>query len=217
MTWYERADLERFALAAGLSASDARTASYIGMAESSGNTDAVNHYVQNGQTYYVDGLWQISTINNLGSRESMRDPMVNARAMAHLHAEAIAAKKDPWSPWQSSQAKWGPFRTDIPLKGGVLGEGNTGSEAVKIPVVSDIKDAAQNTTDALAAIGKGIGKGGMWIGNPHNWLRIAYVGLGGAVVIVGLAKLVGYDAGLSPIGAAAKMSRKPKEGKTDGE
>lgn len=60
--------------------------------------------------------------------------------------------------------------------------------------VQTVTTAVSDTTSALASIGSGIAAGGRWLGNPHNWLRIAFVGLGGAVVIAGLGKLVGVNA-----------------------
>jgi hypothetical protein len=195
MTVYSRSQLEGLAKSVGLSDTDARIAAAVALAESSGDTTKSNHYVEKGHTYYVDGLWQISTIHNLGSRESMHDPMTNARAMARLHGEL------GWKPWKSSQAKWGPEASAIladssvhNIKGGFIGEGNTGTEKVDIPVVSDISDAANATVDATVAGVKYVGKAAGWLGNPHNWLRIAYVGLGAGVVIVGLAKLAGISA-----------------------
>lgn len=216
MPKYNRGQVQEFAKAAGLNDNDAKTASYIAMAESSGNTDATNHYVEQGVTYYVDGLWQISTIHGLGSRESMKDPMTNARAMVKLRQDSIASGHDPWRPWESSKFIWG---SAVNLQGsGAIG--STGSQAVtadNIPGVSQVVDAASATGDALANIGKGIGKTGAWIGNPHNWLRVAYVILGGGVVIAGLAKLIGYDAGLSPVGAMAKMGKTTKTPATPAE
>lgn len=198
MTKYSREQIEGFARTAGLNAEDARVASYIAMAESSGNPNATNHYTEKGQTYYVDGLWQISTIHNLGSRESMRDPMTNARAMAKLHGDS------GWTPWASSKHIWG---SAVSVKGGFIGEGNTGDAKVDIPIVSDAIDAAQNVTNGVTAGVTAVVKAGNWIANPHNMLRIAYTVLGGAVILVGLTKLVGYDAGLIPTAALAKMSK----------
>lgn len=220
MTVYTRAQIEGFARTAGLNEKDAKTASYIAMSESSGDTTKSNTYVEKGVRYYVDGLWQISTIHGLGSRESMRDPMTNARAMATLHKRKVDAGKPPWEDWDSSkdgENGWGSkvlgWLNAIDNPFGVFDKFKPDKEkedALNEQLGDNIDgaiDGALATAKAIGRIATTVEAASMWVSNPHNWLRLAYVGLGAGVVVVGLAKIVGYDSGLSPVKALAKSGK----------
>ena len=85
--------IEEFAVKAGFSAADAKTATQIALAESSGNRLATNHN-SNGSTDY--GLWQINSVHKdalaLGD---WKDPATNAR-MAYLVYKQAGNKFTPW-------------------------------------------------------------------------------------------------------------------------
>lgn len=70
----------------------------VAMNESSGRPDAHNQYTENGKTYHVKGLWQISDINGAGNYE---DPLENARKAVEMH------RGSGMTPWESSRTKGG--------------------------------------------------------------------------------------------------------------
>jgi hypothetical protein len=72
----------------------------------SSNADHKTSYVENGKTYYPEGLWQISTVH--GYKESMFDPLANARRAVELF------KAQGFEPWEASRhggagGGWGQY------------------------------------------------------------------------------------------------------------
>lgn len=61
--------------------------------------------------------------------------------------------------------------------------------------------------DAIEGLGDSLGRAGAWASDRNNWIRVAKVVAGGALIIVGAAKLAtpaaGAIAGAVPIGRAA--------------
>jgi hypothetical protein len=93
--------------------------------------------------------------------------------------------------------------------GGSALPGNAGKAVdAAAGVVTGTVNATESTAQAIGKVGEGIGKAAVWTGNPHNWLRVAYVALGTAVVIAGLVKLTGLR-GVTPLAVAANAA-KPK-------
>lgn len=87
----------------------------VALSESGGNPNSnrsgATSYVQNGKTYYPQGIWQISTIHNL---PNMFDPMANAKAAVNLF-NAGMARGDPFGPWEASRGGpngWGQYLGD---------------------------------------------------------------------------------------------------------
>jgi endonuclease/exonuclease/phosphatase family metal-dependent hydrolase len=70
---------------AGFRGNDLYTMVWIAGGESSYNTHAMNHYSSGGHTYYVYGLWQISSIHAGVSVPGIYDPLTNARQAFALY------------------------------------------------------------------------------------------------------------------------------------
>ena len=200
------AQVEQLARDAGADKLRAKLMVAIAYAESGFDADAVNRNT-NGTTDV--GLWQINSVhrqaNPTWTTEWLKVPANNASA-----AWSLSQKGKTWQPWDASKENWWPaakkaiageFSGDNPLLPNVIeGPLDKAGEAAGAVI-----DGAQATAEALGNVVQIAGKTGAWLGNPHNWLRIAYVGLGAGVVVVGLAKLIGYDAGLSPAGAVKSL------------
>lgn len=126
----------------GLSASAARIASAIAMAESSGNTHA--HNPRPPDDSY--GLWQINMINKLGPErrakfglsrnEELFDPAVNARAMY-----SISSGGTNWNPWTTYTS--GRYKS-------YLSGSETGTPAGTTPLPGSSGTTVQGTTSQVS-------------------------------------------------------------------
>lgn len=215
MTVYSRAEIEQFALNAGFEKALAKVFSFVALAESSGKSDAHNSYVEKGVRYDVWGLWQISTIHQADHPEWTRDWLLNPQNNAK--AARTLQQASGMKPWESSRDGDNGWLKSVKNSGGP-------TLLEKVPILGDIKrgtdalvDTTTAVTDVLGDVGKAAWKAGGWLGNPHNWLRIAYVGLGAGTIIVGLAKLIGYDAGILPSKAMANLASGSKKAVSAGQ
>ncbi|MFT4010926.1 MAG: hypothetical protein QM655_12895 [Nocardioidaceae bacterium] len=106
---------------AGFRGSDLYTIVWIAGGESSYNTRAINHYSAGAYTYYVYGLWQISSIHAGVSAPGIYDPLTNARQAFALYVGrggsklgdgGAAGRFDSWSAHTAAnKAKYGPTAT----------------------------------------------------------------------------------------------------------
>lgn len=102
---------------AGFRGNDLYTMVWIAGGESSYNTHAINHYSASGHTYYVYGLWQISSIHAGVSVPGIYDPLANARQAFALYRGrggsslgdgGPATRFDDWSAHvAANEAKYG--------------------------------------------------------------------------------------------------------------
>jgi Lysozyme like domain len=169
----------------------ATTMTAIALAESGGKTDAVNRN-SNGST--DTGLWQINSIHGY-SQASLMDPRQNARA-----AKAVFDKQ--------GYTAWVVFNEDKYQR--YLGESTKAASETSGTSIADIlkalpvaagtlldvgKDVAGevNPLQGIEGVAKALGglvelaaKAGTFMSDPQNWLRIAYVGVGVALIIGGL-------------------------------
>jgi len=197
----------------------------IAKCESSSNPELTNKN-SNGTTDV--GLWQINSVHLIKhpnwNAEWLKIPGNNAIAAAALyHSNKFndwSASRPCWEKKQKSGTgyflpEWVPLNT-VPnvLLDKVFGIGGGAQKTVvdNVPILGDlvksgnaIQSGIETTADATVSVARGAIKTGEWLSNPHNWLRILYVGLGAAVVVVGLAKLVAYDSGLAPVKALSKI------------
>ena len=104
-------DIRALAIHAGADPSEAGIMARIALAESSGDPRSnANHktsYVENGKTYYPEGLWQISTVHGTGGG-SMFSALSNARQAVQLF------KAQGFAPWEASRhggagGGWGQY------------------------------------------------------------------------------------------------------------
>ena len=204
-----QAQIAMYARSAGMSSPEIMAA--IAMAESGGNPYAHNA-IPPDNSY---GLWQINMIGSMGparrqqygisSNDELYNPAVNAKAAAKiLSSQGLSA----WSTYTSGAYKkylgkstggatsatdaslWDPLGS---LAGGlVLGPpgvllgGGMGLDGLSGGAVGDAGSGLSSISD-VAKLGV---KAAEWMSNPHNWLNVLYVAVGGVVVVAALSATV---------------------------
>lgn len=164
------------AAAAGFSGADLAMAIAVALAESGGNPNARNLSSREDSR----GLWQINVrAHTEFASSNLYDPATNARAARTV------LRKQGWGAWSvytngkamlflpGATAVAAQNRTGNAIAGGIVDQSNPGG----------IINTAVESGSAIVSIGQLVAKAGTWINDPGNWLRIAYVVLGGALVI----------------------------------
>jgi hypothetical protein len=177
--------LAQYAAAAGFRGADLQTSVAVALAEGKGRGTPLNREVlaesigDNGNSI---GPWQIHMPSHPEfSKTYLLNPANNAKA-----ARAVL-RKQGWAAW--TQFRNGAFLVYMPLAGA-----NVKSLPGGVDTGDPIGDAAAGAIDStvggvvdtgrsIASIGELAAKAGTWINDPGNWLRIAYVVLGGALLI----------------------------------
>lgn len=165
---------------------DLRIGVALALAESGGNTTITN---RNSNGSIDTGVWQINSVHGT-SVEDLKDPVVNAQMAGRIKAEqgwtawsaydngryrqflerAGRAAANPDREWAAAQAAAGHVST---FGGGV--------DLPDIPVVDDVMGAIMAFVDTVVDT---VNKLIEWVGDPHNWARIAWVVGGAGVVFV---------------------------------
>jgi Lysozyme like domain len=188
-----------YATAAGFSGTAAVDAVAVALAESGGNTTAVN---SNGSNV---GLWQIGaqgTVNDAGvglSASQLEDPATNARAAYTVWSRAGGTFAHDWTTWTSGAAA-----AELPQ---VTAAGITGAQG---SALGDLGSAVGTVLPGIGTLpgqllpgagsvvgaaesASGLAAGGLsvleWLAVPANWGRIALVAIGGALVIGALVQI----------------------------
>lgn len=203
MARYSRAEIEGMAVLAGWG-SHARDASWVAMAESSGDASVINSI---GAT----GLMQINQpvhvqAHPTWTKKWLQNPMNNLRAAKRLFDDAGQKWDGPWldsrdkgglpggGGW-GSKVKGGGGATqvdddpcDLLPEGGARDwcerdEGDTGTPL----------DEATDAAEQLSRIAQAIAKGANWIADPANWVRVVYV-VGGGVLTVAAVNVIARPA-----------------------
>lgn len=183
----------------------ARDASYVAMAESSGDAGIVNSI---GAT----GLMQINQPVHVKAHPTwtvrwLQNPINNLRAAKILFDEA-----GRWDgPWLDSRDKGGGGGWGQHVKGGgatqvddnpcdLLPEGpardwcerDDGSDGGAPDTGTPLDDVA-DTAEQISRIAQAIAKGANWIADPGNWVRVVYV-VGGGVLTVAAVNVIARPA-----------------------
>lgn len=199
----QQAEIVTLARNAGLSQTDAVTAAAIAMAESGGDPRA--HSQDSDDNSY--GLWQINMLGAMGparrklyglsSNDDLFDPATNAHVMALLSGKG--ANFRPWTTYTSG--KYRKFLTGSGAQKSPLELGKVVVDAAGNRIGGGVVDAANSAAQAVDALQRV----GTWIANPGNWVRVAYVAGGGALVVTALAKVImSTDVGKVAVKAATK-------------
>lgn len=143
------------------------------------------------------GLWQINMKGSMGperrakfglaNNEALYDPATNARVMA-----ALSNNGTNWGPWstrtpaQVLAVRYSTVAGKIIEAGGGDG-GVAGDVAGAADAAGDAASAAANfASDASQALRAAHA----WLSDRNNWVRVAYVVAGGAVLIGALVALI---------------------------
>lgn len=188
----------------GFNKNDAKIMGAIGMAESSGDSNAHNDNPATKDDSY--GLWQINMRYHTHKELQIHDnkdlfiPLQNADA-AHRIFKNEGFKA--WSTYKNGDYKKYLSKADA--------DKATQDELNKNPMESSpIGEALDNGIDisnpfsAVFELANDVGKAASWISTPSNWLRVLYVVGGGVVIIAGIAYLAKDTAIQGVAGSAIK-------------
>lgn len=211
MTRYSRGEIEAMAVMTGWGR-HARDASWVAMAESSGESSTVN-------SIGCVGLMQVNQPVHVQAHPTwtvkwLQVPTNNLRAAKTLF-DGAGQKWD--GPWLDSRDKggigtgnggWGQF-----VKGGggasqvddeedacslltgpakAYCERDDGSDGGAPDTGTPLDDVA-DTAEQLSRIAQAVAKGANWIADPANWVRVVYV-VGGGVLTVAAVNVIARPA-----------------------
>jgi len=197
---------------------DPVTATAVAIAEHGGGTvdpGAVNTNT-NGST--DTGIWQINSVHRQAHPDwtvsALKDPETNARAMGEVSSGGT--NWQPWATYRDGKYKAYMSRAQkaVDAGGGPTSElpiSERLKDTLGIPgaVLSNPLDAIANVAGALANVGEMLGGFITFLTDPNTWRRVALVGLGAAVVIVGIGVVArGTEAGQTVESAATGVARK---------
>lgn len=207
----QQSEIVQLAKNAGLSDENAVLASAVAMGESGGNPNA--HTQDSDDNSY--GLWQINMLGALGparralyglkSNDDLFDPVVNAHVMS-----AMSAQGRNWAPWGAYTN--GSYKRFMPstaagkqklLTGLVTSVGGVVKGAQDtVGAVQDVATSAAQAVDALQRVGT-------WMAQPKNWVRVAYVTGGSALLVAALVNVISStSAGKAALAAGRKAATK---------
>ena len=175
----------------------------IGTAESGGDTNAHNSI---GATGWLQVLQPVHVKDHPSWTVAyLKNPLNNAFAAKVLWDADKRAGGDGTRPWVDSMAKgngggWGKSKAYAEFKGGKPGVVQAGidwgdplniwpDENGDPGFVGGVGEAVPGL-GGLTDIASGVAQAGKWISNPHSWLNVLYVVVGGTVIVVALSATV---------------------------
>lgn len=122
------------------------------------------------------GLWQVNSIHGYPV-DQLLTSTGNARAAFEVW------QKQGWSAWTTY--KTGAYLLFLPRAKQAIasGTGQGRAPGVAAGTGSGVAPTLSTLDVAVKTIGGFVG----WVGNPHNWVRVAEVTIGGMLIIAGLA------------------------------
>ncbi len=199
------AEIAAYAYQAGITTqSGLQAAVAIAMAESGGNPNATGDVSLQNATWGPSlGLWQIRSLKaksgsgDVRDATKLKDPAFNAKAMASI---SNGGKNwGPWTTWPLRAAAFMPVA--IPAASSVIAvKGAVGGVQAVGGAASDAVGAV--VPDGLADIGTGVRATYNWVGNRDNWIRVAKVAVGGAVLVAAFYGTIGKSVAGSAVGKA---------------
>lgn len=185
----------------------------VALAESGGNPLAVN--VNSDSQHSRDrGLWQINAYwHPEVSDAAAFDP---AQAAAATYRISSGGKSwSQWSTWNNGAATAQLGRARLGAAAAIQSGGAQAGGTVPADLTSGVTNAGltDGFSDALKAfsdfpkIALAIVKAGVWIADPHNWLRVLEVVAGVGVAVIGMRLLADTGVG-GPVGAIATGTKK---------
>jgi hypothetical protein len=210
------AGIVSLAQGAGLTSDHAKIAAAIAMAESGGSPSVITHD-SDDDSY---GLWQINMKGDMGparrkqlgisANSALLDPKTNARAMAMISGNG--ANFGAWATFTGGQYKkflqtgssnsvadW--LKRVLPGGDKAAAIGNQAGENL-----GTVVDSAQATAQAAGAAVDTLQKSAAWLSKSENWLRIAYVAGGGAIILAALYQLMSGTAAGKALKSGAKKA-----------
>lgn len=172
---------------------DAITMIAIALAESTGDSDAKHTNVDGT---IDEGLWQINSDHTEFDRSRLFDPVYNATAALDLYKrnkfkdwtpQTYPLRSAPFIP--AATTAWNAITLD-PSKG--YHSPGFGDLSPGVPGLPSPQNAISEGLKTLGAVTK-------WVANGHNWVRVAEVFIGGALVIAGLTAVAANSKTVSTV------------------
>jgi hypothetical protein len=165
----------------------ATTAVAVALAESGGDAYKDNKGLNvDGSTDW--GMWQINdrAHPNLAGWDNWYDATTNARMAKQVYDDRARTGRNGWSAWSAYTS--GAYKTHIPAaqagvsqpSGTAGGDDQTTQEAEWF---RDTKDVMGQIANGISAMAQVVWKAMVWMANPHNWVRAAFVLTGGAMAV----------------------------------
>lgn len=215
------AQIAWYAQQAGFSGPDLATAVAVALSESGGRINAT-HTNSGGSTDY--GLWQIN--------DKAHPDLITADAQwwvagfnAQMAFKVYQKAGNSFSPW--SVFKSGAYLAHLPAAKIAAGNPQSSGLVQAGPdtvttnnPISDLLSPLVGLANAAKTIAGSVFKATAWSANPHNWVRVAFIGIGGVLVVSSLAviakpyvmgaaaPIVGAAADIAPGGGAIKKVAK---------
>jgi hypothetical protein len=170
------AQIAGYARQAGFQGPALVTATAVALAESGGRTDAT-HVNSNGST--DRGLWQLNDgAHPWVSSINWADPAANAQGAKRIYDEAGGSFR-PWVTFTSGSSV--RYNLQAAQAAGAPAAVDNAGFLDKLNPFDGLTDSARSAADGV----KLAASAGVWLSNPHNWLRVVYVVAGGALIIAG--------------------------------
>jgi hypothetical protein len=190
-----------WARGAGIPADQIAVAVAIALAESGGRIDAIGGPNLDGSYDY--GLWQINERAHPEKFQRWKSwwSVENAQMMAAVYNER------GWQPWTTYKS--GAYLLYM-LRGRTAAAFPSGEPTVeqgKTNTVVDVPDALNEIGNAIKSVAGGLFKGGAWLADTANIVRVIQVAVGGALVVgalVMVARPVVQPLASGAIGIATK-------------
>jgi lysozyme-like protein len=171
------AQIAGYARQAGFQGPALVTATAVALAESGGRTDAVNVNTNGSRDL---GLWQLNDSAHPWVKSiNWQDPAANAQGAKRIYDEAKGSFR-PWVAYTSGSSTRFNLQA-AQAAGAPAAPAENAGWLDKLNPLDDVADAASSAADGV----KLAASAGVWLSNPHNWLRVVYVVAGGALIIAG--------------------------------
>jgi len=166
---------------------DPVTAVAVALAESGGRVDAVNRNT-NGTT--DSGLWQINSIHQRAhptwTVEALKNPQTNAEAMG-----VLSQKGASFSAWTGTYVKGlhRPYMERARIANEAAQDNPLSERLGDIADPSNLNPAnvIDNVAGAIGSLTEAVAGFVSFVTDPDTWRRVAIVGLGAAVVVIGVS------------------------------
>lgn len=207
MAIWSTKEIAGLASMAGFSGEDLAIAVAVSRAENRTGNDQATHKNADGS---IDvGLWQMNN-RYWGTVEALKSPTENAK-----QAKKASSSGRGWSNW--TQYRNGAYRSflaearkaaqDPDAEGALKKMTFTGGFWGEAPSLDQITDVPGAILSGVNAVIDTVNNVASWLGDPHNWARIAYAVAGGALALV--AASIFLQPGIEPaVGTATKAAKK---------
>lgn len=196
-------DTVLWAQQAGFTGPDLSTAVAVSIAEDTARRIDATHRNSDGSTDY--GLWQI---NDKAHPDLFTQYPQWWSATNAMMAHSIVQNGGGWNAWTTYKS--GAYKQYLTRASQAVGT-FAGSSAAG--TAGDQQTGQVDTTNVLTSIGNSVStiagdvyKAAAWLASPHNWARIAFVALGGIILIGTVVKVSSQSQTVRSVASTAKKA-----------